>query len=89
MSLFDVGEDLRMNPFEERRNDENMTSQRSTSTTFVSSSSNKDPSYIHGGPITRTKIKKMKEVLISSIEGIWREKAKEEVQDELLMSQDD
>ena len=50
-------------------------------------SSNKDPLYILGGPITRAKAKKMKEALTSLIEGIWRQQAKEKVQDKLLLCQ--
>ena len=45
LSPFDVGEDSRMNPFEERGNDEN----HQGNTIKVSS----DPLYIHRGPITR------------------------------------
>ena len=52
-------------------------------------SSNKDPLYIPGGPIERAKAKWMKETLTTLIEGIWREKTKEEVQDKLLWVQDD
>ena len=52
-------------------------------------SSNKDPFYIPGGPITRSKAKKMKEALTSLIEGIWREQAKVEVQDKLFLFQNE
>ena len=45
LSPFDVGEDLRTNPFKERGNDEN----HQRNTIKVSS----DPLYIHRGPITR------------------------------------
>ena len=48
---------------------------------------NNDDLRIHGGPITRARAKKMKEALTFLIEGIWREQAKEEVQDKLLVSQ--
>ena len=73
LSLFDVGEDSRTNPFKERGNDENMELQELTSATSASSSSNKDPLYIHRGLITKAKAKKMKEALTSLIEYIWRE----------------
>ena len=58
LSLFDVIEDSKTNPFEKRGNDENMALQGSTSTTSTSSSSNKYPLNIHGGPITRAKLRR-------------------------------
>ena len=75
LSLFDVGDDTRTNPFEERENDENVAPQEGSS---------KDPLYIPGGPITRAKAKRMKEALTLLIEDIWREQAKEELQGKLL-----
>ena len=75
LSLFDIGDDSRMNPFEERGNDENMAPQEGSS---------KDPLYIPGGPITRAKAKRKKEALTLLIEGIWRKQAKEELQGKLL-----
>ncbi|KAH9716808.1 hypothetical protein KPL71_021586 [Citrus sinensis] len=50
-ATFDVGEDSRMNPFEERGNDENHQGN-----TIKTSS---DHLHINGGPITRTRAKKM------------------------------
>ncbi|KAH9657915.1 Endonuclease [Citrus sinensis] len=51
LSPFDASEDSRMNPFEERGNDENHQGN-----TIKTSS---DPLHIHGGPITRVRAKKM------------------------------
>ncbi|KAH9769146.1 Endonuclease [Citrus sinensis] len=62
LSPFDVGEDSRTNPFEERRNDENHQGN-----TIKTSS---DPLHIHGGPITRTRAKKMQAALNGLIEKI-------------------
>lgn len=59
LSPFDVSEDLRTNPFQKRRNDENQ---------FVKSS--QEPLSIHGGLITKVRTKKMKEVLNRLIEHI-------------------
>ena len=67
LSPFDVGEDSRTNPFEERGNDENH--QENT----IKSSS--DPLHIHGGPITRARAKKMQAALNGLIEKIWIENA--------------
>ncbi|KAH9658348.1 Endonuclease [Citrus sinensis] len=64
---FDVGEDSRMNPFEERGNDENHQGN-----TIKASS---DPLHIHGGPITRARPKKMQVPLNGLIEKIWIENA--------------
>ena len=55
---FDVGEDSRMNPFEERGNDEN----HQGNTIKVSSE------YIHGVPIIRARAKKMQATLNGLIE---------------------
>ncbi|KAH9734673.1 hypothetical protein KPL71_017451 [Citrus sinensis] len=63
-------EDSRMNPFEERGNDEN----HQRNTIKVSS----DPLHIHGGPITRARAKKMQAALNGLIEKIWIEN---EIQD--------
>ena len=52
-------------------------------------SSDKDPLYIPRCPITGAKAKRMNEALTTLIEGIWREKAKEEVQGKLLQVQED
>ena len=58
LSPFDVGDDSRMNPFEERGNDENQQ-------TF------KDPLHVPVGPITRARSKKIKEALNGLIQEIW------------------
>ena len=60
VSLFDVVDSSRMNPFEESGNDGNMAPHKGSS---------KDPLYIPGGLITRAKAKRMKEALTSLIEG--------------------
>ncbi|KAH9686182.1 Endonuclease [Citrus sinensis] len=67
LSPFDVGDDWRTNPFEERGNDENHQGN-----TIKASS---DPLHIHGGPITRARAKKMQAVLNGLIEKIWIENA--------------
>ncbi|KAH9792725.1 hypothetical protein KPL71_004248 [Citrus sinensis] len=67
LSPFDVGEDSRTNPFEERGNDENHQGN-----TIKTSS---DPLHIHGGPITRARAKKMQAALNGLIEKIWIENA--------------
>ncbi|KAH9686183.1 Endonuclease [Citrus sinensis] len=67
LSPFDVGEDSRTNPFEERGNDENHQGN-----TIKASS---DPLHIHGGPITRTRAKKMQAALNGLIEKKWIENA--------------
>ncbi|KAH9705032.1 hypothetical protein KPL70_011714 [Citrus sinensis] len=67
LSPFDVGEDSRTNPFEERGNDENHQGN-----TIKASS---DPLHIHGGPITRARAKKMQAALNGLIEKIWIENA--------------
>uniref|UniRef100_A0A2N9G165 Integrase catalytic domain-containing protein n=1 Tax=Fagus sylvatica TaxID=28930 RepID=A0A2N9G165_FAGSY len=51
LSLFDVGDDSRSNPFEERGNDENQQALL------------KDPLHVPVGPITRARSKKIKEAL--------------------------
>ena len=67
LSPFNVGEDSRMNSFEERGNDENHQGN-----TIKASS---DPLRIHGGPITRVKDKTMQAILNGLIEKIWTENA--------------
>ncbi|KAH9658278.1 hypothetical protein KPL70_023423 [Citrus sinensis] len=67
LSPFDVVEDSRTNPFEERGNDENHQGN-----TIKASS---DPLHIHGGPITRAKAKKMQAALNGLIKKIWIENA--------------
>ena len=58
LSPFDVGDDLRTNPFEERGNDENQQA-------F------KDPLHVPVGPITKARYKKIKEALNELIQEIW------------------
>ena len=58
LSPFDVGDDSRTNPFEERGNDENQQA-------F------KDPLHVPIGPITRARSKKIKEALNGLIQEIW------------------
>ena len=58
LSSFNVADDSRMNPFEERGNDEN---QRAI----------KDPLHVLVGPITRARSKKIKEALNGLIQEIW------------------
>ena len=57
LSLFNVGDDSRMNPFEKRGNDENQQA-------F------KDPLHVSVGPITRARPKKIKEALNGLIQEI-------------------
>ena len=59
LSLFDVGDDSRSNPFKERGNDEN---QQATL---------KDLLHVPVGPITRVRSKKIKETLNGLIQDIW------------------
>ena len=58
LSPFDVGDDSRTNPFEERGNDENQQA-------F------KDPLHVLVGPITKVRSKKIKEALNGLIQDIW------------------
>ena len=58
LSPFDVGDDSRTNPFEERGNDKNQQ-------TF------KDPLHVPVGPITKARSKKIKEALNRLIQEIW------------------
>jgi hypothetical protein len=58
-SPFDVGDDSRTNPFEERVNDENQRA------------SLKDPLHVSVGPITRARSKMIKEALNVLIQEIW------------------
>jgi hypothetical protein len=59
LSLFDIGDDSRSNPFEERENDENQQAPL------------KDPLHVPVGPITRARSKKIKEALNGLIQDIW------------------
>ena len=58
LSPFDVGDNSRMNPFEESGNDENQLA-------F------KDPLHVPVGPITRARSKKIKKILNELIQEIW------------------
>ena len=58
LSPFDVGDDSRTNPFEERGNDENQQA-------F------KDPLHVPVGPISRARPKKIKEAFNGLIQEIW------------------
>ena len=58
LSPFDIGDDSRMNPFEERGNDENQQA-------F------KDPLHVPVRPITRARSKKIKEAINGLIQDIW------------------
>ena len=58
LSPFDVGDDSRTNPFEERGNDENYKA-------F------KDPLHVPVGPITKARSKRIKEALNGLIQEIW------------------
>ena len=58
LSPFDVGDNSRTNPFEEKGNDEN---QRPL----------KDPLHVPAKPITRARSKKIKEALNGLIQKIW------------------
>ncbi|GKV13904.1 hypothetical protein SLEP1_g24863 [Rubroshorea leprosula] len=51
LSPFDLGDDLRTNPFEERGNDGNQNNPRCTMS--------RDPLHILGGPVTRARARKM------------------------------
>ena len=59
LSPFDVSDDSRTNPFEERGNDENQQAPF------------KDPLHVPVGPITRARSKKIKEALNGLIQDIW------------------
>jgi hypothetical protein len=65
LSPFDVGEDSRSNPFEERGNDGNQ-----------SGSSLKDPLQVPDGPITRSRAKKIKEAMQGLVQSTWDEASK-------------
>ena len=59
LSFFDVGDDSRSNPIEERGNDENQQAPL------------KDPLHVPVGPIIRARSKKIKEALNGLIQDIW------------------
>ncbi|XP_038983993.1 uncharacterized protein LOC103716477 [Phoenix dactylifera] len=66
---FDIGHDSRMNPFEERGND--ATHQEEQTESSISS----DPLHISSGPITRSKVKRLREALIVLVLNIWARQA--------------
>ena len=61
LSPFDVGDDLRTNPFQEEGNDANQ------------STTPKDPIQVPIGPVTRSRAKKFKEVLNGLIQQVCEE----------------
>ena len=63
LTLFDVGDDSRSNPFEERGDDED---QPNTKRNHAN-----DPLEVPIGPITRAKTKKLKEALNGLVQNIW------------------
>jgi translation initiation factor IF-1 len=65
LSPFDVGEDSRSNPFEERGNDGNQ-----------GGPSLKDPLQVPDGPITRSRAKKIKEAMQGLMQSTWDEDSK-------------
>uniref|UniRef100_A0A2N9EUF9 Retrotransposon gag domain-containing protein n=1 Tax=Fagus sylvatica TaxID=28930 RepID=A0A2N9EUF9_FAGSY len=65
LSPFNVGEDSRSNPFEERGNDGNQ-----------GGPSLKDPLQVPDGPITRSRAKKIKEAMQGLVQSTWDEASK-------------
>ncbi|GKV00637.1 hypothetical protein SLEP1_g13301 [Rubroshorea leprosula] len=65
LSPFDVGDDLRTNPFEERGNDGNQDDSISITSC--------DPLHTQGGTVKQARAKKMREALNGLIEQIWVE----------------
>ena len=65
LSPFDVGEDSRSNPFEERGNDGNQ-----------GGPTLKDPLQVPDGPITRSRPKQIKEVMHGLVQSTWDEASK-------------
>jgi hypothetical protein len=65
LSPFDVGEDSRSNPFEERGNDGNQ-----------GGPSLKDPLQVPDRPITRSRAKKIKEAMQGLMQSTWDEDSK-------------
>jgi hypothetical protein len=60
--MFDVGDDSRLNPFEERGNDEDQPNNKLNHV--------KDLLEVSSGPITRARTKKLKEALNGLVENI-------------------
>ena len=65
LSPFDVGEDSRSNPFEERGNDGNQ-----------GGPTLKDPLQVPDGPITRLRAKKIREAMQGLVQSTWDEASK-------------
>ena len=66
LSLFDVGEDSRSNPFEKRGNDESFGGS-------IGEVSVHDPLNVPNGPITRSRTKKIKEAMARLEQSTWAE----------------
>ena len=64
LSPFDVGDDSRLNPFEERGNDKS-----------YAVPIEKDPLVVPDGPITRSRAKKIKEAMAGLVKSTWAELA--------------
>ena len=64
LSLFDVGEYSRSNPFEERGNDESFCGSISEATVH-------DPLNVPDGPITRLRAKKIKVAMAGLVQSTW------------------
>ena len=62
ISPFDVGDDSRTNPIEERGNDESYVGPIY-----------KDPLVVSDGPITQSRAKKIKEAMIGLVQSTWAE----------------
>ena len=69
LSPYDVGEDLRTNPFEKRGNDATQGLEQVNS----SSSTLKDPLQVPSGPITKAQARRIKEALNGLVQDIWVE----------------
>ena len=70
LSLFDVGEDLRLNPFKERGNDKSFGGSIAQSIGEVTIH---DPLNVPDGPITRSSAKKIKEAIAGLMQSTWAE----------------
>ena len=66
LSLFDVGEDSRSNPFEERGNDESFGGSIGKVTVH-------DPLNVSDGAITKSRAKKIKEAMAGLVQSTWVE----------------
>ena len=70
LSLYDVGEDSRSNPFEERGDDENQELKFNQPQAPAQINNSKDALQIPSRPITRSRAQKLKEALIGLIQDI-------------------